>query len=288
MRKVLKKYKNNQNKNSQNVDKKEEKLILNNKINNYEISISKLNLEKKLLESQLENIKKDFNNQLILINNLKNNKLQSYQRRINEMKKNEYKNLNDLNMSKRIFELKRKEDSKFYYDKINMLQENNDKLTNENIALDEENKELRNKLQKSNLNSKYKDRIIKSLNEKIQGIYNEYKKLNASLVESNEQSQFQIKQILFDNDKFRQENQMLNLEMKKLRDNLGGFNDNKKGENKSEVLKYKNKCYEYRTRIIALKKRIDELLQNKEYDRVNSEFNHNLMRYKSSMNFFRP
>ena len=46
---MLKKYKNNQNKNSQNVDKKEEKLILNNKINNYEITISKLNLEKKTL-----------------------------------------------------------------------------------------------------------------------------------------------------------------------------------------------------------------------------------------------
>ena len=58
-------------------------------------------------------------------------------------KKNEFKNINDLNMSKKMFALKRQEDSKFYIDKINILEEKNDKLLNDNFALDEENKKLK-------------------------------------------------------------------------------------------------------------------------------------------------
>ena len=51
-----------------------------------------------------------------------------------------------------MLELRIKEDSKFYGDKINNLQEKNDQISNENIALDEENKNLKNKIQKNNLN----------------------------------------------------------------------------------------------------------------------------------------
>ena len=133
-------------------------------------------MEKKILESKLINLKKDFNNEINLVNNLKNNELQSYQKRINEMKKNEFKNINDLNMSKKMFALKRQEDSKFYIDKINILEEKNDKLLNDNFALDEENKKLKNIIQNNNLNMKYKDNIIKSLNEKIKSIEREKEK----------------------------------------------------------------------------------------------------------------
>ena len=245
-------------------------------------------MEKKMLESKLENLKKDYNNEIFLIKNLNNNELQSYQKRINEMIKNENKNNNNLNISKKMFELKRKQENKFFIDKIKLLQENNEKLSNENVNLDEENKELKTRLQQINLNSKYKDQIIKTLKEKIQSIPNDYKDSLNSLVRSNEQSQFQINQLFKENDKLRQENQMLNIEMNKLRENLGNFGDKKNGNN-SLIKSYKEKLNKYRINIIVLKKRIDELLEKKDINdnRINSEYN-NLMRYKSSVNFFKP
>jgi cell division protein FtsB len=245
-------------------------------------------MEKKMLESKLDNLKKDYNNEIFLMKNLNNNELQSYQKRINEMIKNENKNNNNLNISKKMFELKRKQENKFFIDKIKLLQENNEKLSNENINLDEENKELKTRLQQINLNSKYKDQIIKTLKEKIQSIPNDYKDSLNSLVRSNEQSQFQINQLFKENDKLRQENQMLNIEMNKLRENLGNFGDKKNGNN-SLIKSYKEKLNKYRINIIVLKKRIDELLEKKDINdnRINSEYN-NLMRYKSSVNFFKP
>jgi hypothetical protein len=282
----INKYKQNKNQKSLNVGTKEEILRLNNKINHYELLVSKLNMEKKILESKLINLKKDFNNEINLVNNLKNNELQSYQKRINEMKKNEFKNITDLNMSKKMFALKRQEDSKFYIDKINILEEKNDKLLNDNFALDEENKKLKNIIQNNNLNMKYKDNIIKSLNEKIKSISNNYKNLIESLEKNNDQSQFQVKQLFIDNDKYKQENQMLTIEMNKLRESFADYN-NKMVENNQIMQNYRNKLNEYKIKIIVLKQRINELLNKNNQHRINSEYN-NLMKYKSSMNFFKP
>jgi cell division protein FtsB len=279
LKNIINKYKSMQSQKNNFTGSKEDLFELNNKVNKYEFIISRLKMEKKMLESKLDNLKKDYNNEIFLMKNLNNNELQSYQKRINEMIKNENKNNNNLNMSKKMFELKRKQENKFFIDKIKLLQENNEKLSNENINLDEENKEFKTRLQQINLNSKYKDQIIKSLKEKIQSIPNDYKDSLNSLVKSNEQSRFQINQLFKENDKLRQENQMLTIEMNKLRDNLG---------NNSLIKNFKDKLNKYRVNIIVLKKRINELLEKKENNiRINSDYK-NLMKYKSSMNFFRP
>ena len=290
LKNIINQYKSMQNQKNSFTSSKEELFKLNNKINKYEFIISRLKMEKKMLESKIDNLKKDYSNEILLMKNLNNNEKQSYQKRINEMIKNENKNNNNLNISKKMFELKRKQDTKFFIDKINLLQENNEKLSNENINLDEENKELKTRIQKINLNSKYKDQIIKSLREKIQSIPNDYKDSLNSLVKSNEQSQFQINQLFKENDKLREENQMLNIEMNKLRENLGNFSDKKYGNN-SIIKNYKDKLNKYRINIIVLKTKIKELLGKKDFNnntnRIDSEYN-NLMRYKSSTNFFKP
>ena len=290
LKSIINQYKSMQNHKNSFTGSKEELFKLNNKINKYEFIISRLKMEKKMLESKIDNLKKDYSNEILLMKNLNNNEKQSYQKRINEMIKNENKNNNNLNISKKMFELKRKQDTKFFIDKINLLQENNEKLSNENINLDEENKELKTRIQKINLNSKYKDQIIKSLREKIQSIPNDYKDSLNSLVKSNEQSQFQINQLFKENDKLREENQMLNIEMNKLRENLGNFSDKKYGNN-SIIKNYKDKLNKYRINIILLKTKIKELLGKKDFNnntnRIDSEYN-NLMRYKSSTNFFKP
>ena len=200
------------------------------------------------------------------------------------MKKNEFKNTNDFNMNKRMLELKIKEDSKFYGDKINILQEKNDQISNENIALDEENKNLKNRIQKNNLNLKYKDGIINTMNEKIRQISEEYKLMIDSLAKNNEQSQFQINELFITIEKYKKENEMLNLEMVKLRENLADNNFEKK-ENNKIMDNYRNKMNKYKANIIALKQRINELLQKNDQNKIDNEYN-SLMRYKSSMNFF--
>ena len=278
------KYKTLLSQKSNIIDTKGEILRLNSKINQYELALSKSNMEKKLLESRLDNFKKDFSRELSLMNNLKNNELQSYQKRLNEMKKNEFKSTNDFNLSKRMFELKIKEDSKFYGDRINNLQEKNDQISNENIALDEENKNLKNIIQKKKLNIKYQDGIIKNMNEKMKEISNDYKAMIDSLAKNNDRSQFLVKKLFMENDLLKRENQMIILEMNKLRENLADDNFEKKEINKI-LDNYRNKLNKYKMNIIKLKQRINELLQKNDQNKIDNEYN-NLMRYKSSMNFF--
>ena len=268
------------------LNKNEEIMKLNSKINQYELALSKTIMEKKLLETRLDNCKKDFNRVLKLMNNLKDNQLQSVQKRLNEMKKNEAKNNSNFNLNKRILEYKIKEDSKFYGDRINNLQEKNEKISSENIALDEENKNLKNIIQKNNLNLKYKDGLIKTLNEKIKQISDEYKSMVDSLVNNNEQSQFQINQLFDENDRIKKDRDMLILEMNKLRENLADYNNEKKQNNKTLEI-YRSKLNKYKTNIMILKQRINELLTKSDQNRINNEYN-NLMKFKSSSNFFSP
>ena len=238
------------------------------------------------METRLDNCKKDFNRVLKLMNNLKDNQLQSVQKRLNEMKKNEAKNNSNFNLNKRILEYKIKEDSKFYGDRINNLQEKNEKISNENFALDEENKDLKNKIQKNHLNLKYKDSLIKTLNEKIKQISDEYKSMIDSLVNNNEQSQFQINQLFDENDRIKKDRDMLILEMNKLRENFANYNNEAKQKNKI-LENYRNKLNKYKTNIIILKQRINELLTKNDQNRIDNEYN-NIMKFKSSNNFFKP
>ena len=75
---------NNNNRNPNNIESKTEIIKLNSKINEYEIIISKLNLEKKILDSTIENLKKDHENEIKLMTHYKNNELQSYKKIIND------------------------------------------------------------------------------------------------------------------------------------------------------------------------------------------------------------
>lgn len=281
---MLNQYKSNPSSNYNIESTKGEILKLNNKINNYEIALSKSNLEKKLLETKLDNLKNDYNRKLTLMNNYKKSELQSVQKQLNELKKNEMKNNYDSIMNKRMLESRIKEDSKFYIDKINILEEKNDKLSNDNFALDEENKKFRNKIQSNSLNMKYKDDLIKSLNEKLKKISSKYQSMINSLEKSNEQSQFQIEQLFNENDKYKKENEMLVIEMNKLRENLAGYNLEKK-ESNNILNNYRERLNKYKINIMVLKQRINELLKKDDINRIDNEYN-NLMRYKSSLNFF--
>lgn len=131
--------------------------------------------------------------------------------------------------------------------------------------LQEENKNLKNEIDKSNLNSKYKDEIIKNLNDKMISFKNEYNGLINSLENDYNQSQLQVQHLFSENEKLMKENNDMEMGIKmmneKVKDSLIMY-DNKKNQFIKEVQAYKNKLNEYKIKIITLKRRIDELTGN--------------------------
>ena len=240
-----------------------ELIKLDSKIHEYESLISKLNLEKKMLESKIENIQKDYQNEINLLTNYKNNEIQSYKKIINDLKNKEKNNINNLNLNKKIYNNKIEEDSKFYMDKIKILQQNNEKLTDDISYLEEENKNLKYQIDRNNLNSKYKDNIINKLKDEIISFKNDYNGLISSQENDFNQSQMQIQQLLSEKEQLLKENNGMDMSIKlmneKVKDSLIMYNNEKKQFIKV-VQNYKNKNLEYKIKIMTLKKRIDELL----------------------------
>jgi hypothetical protein len=258
----------NQNSNLNVIPNNIELIKLDSKIHEYESLISKLNLEKKILESRIENMQKDNQNEINLLTNYKNSEIQSYKKIINDLKNKEKSNINNINLNKKIYNNKIEEDSKFYLDKIKIFQQNNDQLSENIFRLEEENKNLKNEIDKSNLNSKYKDEIIKNLNDKMISFKNEYNGLINSLENDYNQSQLQVQHLFSENEKLMKENNDMEMGIKmmneKVKDSLIMY-DNKKNQFIKEVQAYKNKLNEYKIKIITLKRRVDELIGNNNF-----------------------
>jgi hypothetical protein len=251
------------------IEAKTEIIKLNSKINEYEIIIGQLKLEKQILVSKIKNLEKDHANELDLMTHYQNNELQSYKKIINELKNKEINNLNNLNINKKIYNNKILEDSKFFLDKINLLQQRNEKMSEEIFLLERENKNLKDQIDTNNLNIKYKDNIIQTLNDRIKYFSNEYNRQVQSLDKNNNQSQFQIEQLFKENDKLMKENQELNIGIKllneKVKESLVILN-NKNDRFNNTIRNYKSKLYEYKQKIVILKKRVDELLTKRKYN----------------------
>ena len=258
----------NQNANLNVMPNNIELIKLDSKIHEYESLISKLNLEKKILESRIENMQKDNQNEINLLTNYKNSEIQSYKKIINDLKNKEKNNINNINLNKKIYNNKIEEDSKFYLDKIKIFQQNNEQLSENIFRLEEENKNLKNEIDKNNLNTKYKDEIIKNLNDKMISFKNEYNGLINSLEIDYNQSQLQVQHLLSENEKLMKENNDMEMGIKmmneKVKDSLIMY-DNKKNQFIKEVQAYKNKLKEYKIKIITLKRRIDELIGNNNF-----------------------
>ena len=242
-----------------------ELLKYNTKITEYEMLINKLKLEKNLYETKIENLKKDHDNDLKLMTNLKNNELQSYRKEIFELKNKFRNDYDNMNLNNNFCNIKTSEDSKFYINKINILEQNNSKLAEEVFLSEKECKNLKNAIENNNLSLKYKDTIIQTLNEKIKNFSNEYNRHIDSLEKVNYQCQEQVKKVLNERDELLKQNNDLNEGIKrfnnKLKETFEMFN--KKNQKFSKVIKsYMNKLKEYKEKIIVLKKRIKELLEN--------------------------
>ena len=246
----LKQALNKDNNNGNNNEEKENEVTkLKNKIDEYEINISKLNLDNKNLMEKIENMKKEQKKEYLQILNYKNSEIKSYGKVIEEYEeyfKNNNINIKDINGK-------------------NLKYNGNNNLDYEKII---ENK----------------DKIIKNLNAKINKLNNEYKTVyELNMLSQNNNHQFQ--ELLNKNKELTTENKNYKLAILKATKKMNEAKKNNFYKNsqmnlineKKELIK---KLNEYKRKIIILKNKVNELyalidkLKNRKYQTSTNNSNY--------------
>ena len=219
-------------------------LNLNNKIDENEIIISKLKLDKKILENKLSEEKKNHENELNLMLNYKNSELSVYQKAIDDFKS---QNNNSI-----------------YLNNENLLNDNNqmNSLKNKLKSTTTKNKNLEEKIKELKQNLLEKDDIIDDLNKRVIELEGN---LNLKCIEMQQlsaENETRLSQLINEKNELIKNNE-------KLSNGLLQF-DNKVKEanmifiNKTEFYNksiniFKNKINEYKNKIALLKNKINEL-----------------------------
>ena len=235
---------------------------LNNKIEENEILISKLKFDNLLLENKLEDSEKSHENDIKLMLDYKNSELLIYKKFVDNIKNNEQNINNEISSNNINYYMQRFNE---YEIKMNSL--SNDLMI---VSLDKKKLQNENSILKTNLNSKNK--IILSLNNKLNEI-------NQSSNENINLTKEQVDQLIREREELIRKNDeltngILNLNSKIKEANLI-FNKKMNYYNKNLMI-YKNKIKEY-------KKIIDEL-----NSKLNNNFNQGLQTYLKTFNNKNP
>ena len=244
---------NNSNNGNNNEDSLNEINKLKNKIDEYEINISKLNLENKNLIEKIDKIKKDFKDEKITIINYKNSEIKSYRKLIEEY------------------------DKYFKNNNINIKNKENNLQYNGNNNLDQE---------KMMMELKNKDKIIKSLYAQKNKYDNQFKNiievedlLKQTKVEYEQLAKEKMK-LQMENEKYKNSISNIFQKFKKVEDfyDINKYQINQYGNEKKELI---SKIDEYKRKIITLKKKVNELyavidkLKNSKYQASTNNSNYN-------------
>ena len=249
--------KNSENVNSPN-DDNNELVKLKNKIDELEIVNSKLTLENTDLKKKMANSEQEHNKQLKLITNYKNSELTSFQNVLMQYK--QYFKNHNINPK---------------LNKPNVNSNNNNNL-DYGIMVEMSNK----------------DKIIKSLNAKVEKYISEYK----NVIDEKQIAQQKCNQILLYNQKILSEkndliknNQNLKMEIADLNQKIE-MNKTKYKNHKyiyeNNMIKMQAKLAEYKQKVITLKLKINEMLgYNPKHQMKNQNSNINLVNKKNLNNF---
>ena len=219
-------------------------LNLNNKIDENEIIISKLKLDKKILENKLSEEKKNHENELNLMLNYKNSELSVYQKAIDDFKS---QNNNSI-----------------YLNNENLLNDNNqmNSLKNKLKSTTTKNKNLEEKIKELKQNLSEKDDIIDDLNKRVIELEGNLNLKCIEIQQLSAENETRLSQLINEKNELIKNNE-------KLSNGLLQF-DNKVKEanmifiNKTEFYNksiniFKNKINEYKNKIALLKNKINEL-----------------------------
>ena len=219
-------------------------LNLNNKIDENEIIISKLKLDKKILENKLSEEKKNHENEINLMLNYKNSELSVYQKAIDDFKS---QNNNSI-----------------YLNNENLLNDNNqmNSLKNKLKSTTTKNKNLEEKIKELKQNLLEKDDIIDDLNKRVIELEGNLNLKCIEIQQLSAENETRLSQLINEKNELIKNNE-------KLSNGLLQF-DNKVKEanmifiNKTEFYNksiniFKNKINEYKNKIALLKNKINEL-----------------------------
>ena len=219
-------------------------LNLNNKIDENEIIISKLKLDKKILENKLSEEKKNHENELNLMLNYKNSELSVYQKAIDDFKS--------------------QKNNSIYLNNENLLNDNNqmNSLKNKLKSTTTKNKNLEEKIKELKQNLLEKDDIIDDLNKRVIELEGNLNLKCIEIQQLSAENETRLSQLINEKNELIKNNE-------KLSNGLLQF-DNKVKEanmifiNKTEFYNksiniFKNKINEYKNKIALLKNKINEL-----------------------------
>ena len=219
-------------------------LNLNNKIDENEIIISKLKLDKKILENKLSEEKKNHENELNLMLNYKNSELSVYQKAIDDFKS--------------------QKNNSIYLNNENLINDNNqmNSLKNKLKSTTTKNKNLEEKIKELKQNLLEKDDIIDDLNKRVIELEGNLNLKCIEIQQLSAENETRLSQLINEKNELIKNNE-------KLSNGLLQF-DNKVKEanmifiNKTEFYNksiniFKNKINEYKNKIALLKNKINEL-----------------------------
>ena len=219
-------------------------LNLNNKIDENEIIISKLKLDKKILENKLSEEKKNHENELNLMLNYKNSELSVYQKAIDDFKS--------------------QKNNSIYLNNENLINDNNqmNSLKNKLKSTTTKNKNLEEKIKELKQNLLEKDDIIDGLNKRVIELEGNLNLKCIEIQQLSAENETRLSQLINEKNELIKNNE-------KLSNGLLQF-DNKVKEanmifiNKTEFYNksiniFKNKINEYKNKIALLKNKINEL-----------------------------
>ena len=228
-----------------NINNNNEINKLNNIIDEKEIKISKLSLDKKTLEQRLEEYQKSHENELKLMLDYKNSELAVYQNIIDKYKNNNNNINNNFNISS-----------------SNTKNNSNNNNTNNDLKI----KNLQIQINKMRQEIENKNKTINLLNKKINKFNDDYnKKISELKQSSNEninQTQEQVEQLIIERDELLRKNENLTKGLVQFNDKIKEVNliYNNKTENFNKMITLcKDKIKDYKYKINLLKKKNDEL-----------------------------
>jgi chromosome segregation ATPase len=207
---------------------------LKNIIDENEIKISKLELDKKSLEQKLEDYQRAHQNEIKLMLDYKNSELSVYQNLVDKYKNNTNNNNSNINNNN-----------------------NSNNLTLKNVQM---------QINKMKQEIASKNNIINSLNKKISQFNEDYNKklleLKQSSNENINQTQEQVEQLIIERDELLRKNENLTRGLMQFNDKVKEVNiiyNNKTENYNKNILAFKEKLKEYKLKVNALKKKNDEL-----------------------------
>ena len=215
-----------------------------------ELLISKLKLDNKFLLSKIDALEKDHKNEKELMLHYKNNEIQTLQKIILSLKKNNNSLSNSNSNNNNLNHLTN--NNNFYMDKIFSLEKKSDELTDYIYNLEKENKNYKSKNEIFQLNLQHKNKIINILTGKINTYENELNKKNEA----------RIRKLKMERDTLlRNTNELtnsMNTFNEKIKETKRMYNDRNFAFNRI-LFAYKKKLKEYKAKIILLKKKVNEL-----------------------------